>query len=256
VNLLLAIPTAGSPSAPFLASLIDLQMPVATTAFDRIVISGNFIPGQRELAARRAVALNADVLAMFDDDMIVPPNALKALVGALDADPRLAVVGGLYYSRDGIHPMVADRWTSGDTTRATIPAFNDALTYCDVVGFGCVALRVEALRTLDSPYFNCQVYVEEGANRVRICNEDYLLCQDLRRAGWRVALHAGLRCKHFDRTTSVAQPREWESAAQTGAERMIVVDPGPAYRLVPFDATAPVHPERHAPAYVDYIIVE
>jgi hypothetical protein len=51
MNVLLAVSTAGSPTAPFLASLRELQMPESTTAFERITITGNFIPGQRELAA-------------------------------------------------------------------------------------------------------------------------------------------------------------------------------------------------------------
>ncbi len=256
MKVLLAIPTGGSPAAPFLASLSELQMPNAATAFDRMTVSGNFVPGQRELAARRAVEIDADVLVMLDDDMIVPPDALVHLFEALLTDPRLAVVGGLYYSRDGLHPMVAHHWTSRDTTSAAIPAFTDALTYCDVVGFGCVALRVDALRGMRPPYFNTQVYVEERANRVRICNEDYLLCEDLRRDGWRVALHAGVRAKHFDRVNGIAQPREWEDPAATGIERMLVVDPGPRYRIVPYDRTAPVKLERHASAQIDYIIVD
>jgi GT2 family glycosyltransferase len=231
-------------------------MPAEATAFDRLTIEGNFIPGQRELAARRAIALKADVLIMFDDDMIVPRTAVTQLVDALTNDPRLAVVGGLYYSRDGLHPMVANHWSSRDTTTAAIPAYDNALTYCDAVGFGCAAIRVEALLGLAPPFFNTQVYVEEHAARVRICNEDYLFCEKIRNDGWRVALHAGVRCKHYDRASGSAYPREWESAAATSIERMIVVDPGPAYRMVPYDETRPVKPERHEAAKIDYIIVD
>ena len=256
MNLLLAIPTAGSPSAPFLASLQVLQMPDAATAFDRITIRGNFVPGQRELAARRALSLDADVLFMFDDDMIVPPDAMVRIIDALLADDRLAVVGGLYYSRDGIRPMAADHWRSQDTTSAAIPAFSSGVTYCDVVGFGCVAIRVSALRSMPPPYFNTQVYVEEKAARVRLCNEDYLFCEDVRRSGWRVALHAGVRCKHYDRASSTAQPREWEDLSATRVERMIVVDDGPTYRVVPYDTSVSTARERHSAAHVDYIIVD
>lgn len=256
MRVLLAIPSAGSPAAPFLASLQDLRMPASVTAFDRITVVGNFAPGQRELAARRALSLNADVLVMFDDDMIVPPDALCGLMEALDADAQLAVVGALYYSRDGLHPMVADDWTAGDTTSAAIPAFGPGLTYCDAVGFGCAALRVSALRTLNAPYFNTQVYVEETAARVRVCNEDYLFCEEARRGGWRVALHGGVRCKHYDRASSRSYPLDWEDPALTAVKRMLIVDPGPTYRMVPYEAGVAVRPERHQAAQIDYIIVE
>jgi hypothetical protein len=255
MNVLLAIPTAGAPAEPFLASLRELQLPASVTGFDRFSIAGNFIPGQRELAARRATSTNADVLVMLDDDMIVPRGAISALLDALAGDPQLAVAGALYYSRDGIHPMVASRWSSSDTTTAAIPPYDDGLTYCDAVGFGCVAIRVSALHSMPAPYFNTQVYVEESAGRVRVCNEDYLFCETVRRAGWLVALHAGVRCKHYDRRTGIAYPREWEDPATTRVERMLVVDPGPQYRVVPYDPSLGVRPERHEAANIDYIIV-
>jgi GT2 family glycosyltransferase len=256
VKVLLAIPTAGNPAAPFLASLRDLRLPESMTAFDRITIVGNFVPGQRELAARRALRVGADVLIMVDDDMIVPPDALQALIDALEGDPHLAVVGALYYARDGLRPIVADHWSSHDTTTASIPAYGDTLTYCDVVGFGCAALRVSALRSMPPPYFRTQVYVEELASRVRICNEDYLFCEDVRRAGWRVALHAGVRCKHHDRASGTDYPREWEDPSITAVERMIVADPGPSYRLIPYDPTLATSVERHEKTSIDYIIVD
>jgi hypothetical protein len=256
MKILLAIPTGGSPAGPFLASLRDIRLPDSATAFDRFTVVGNFVPGQRELAARRALNLGADVLIMVDDDMILPPNAFVELLAALESDPQLAVVGALYYSRDGLHPMVADRWVSDNTTTATIPAYAGALTYCDVVGFGCAAIRVSALAGMPPPFFNTQVYVEERAARVRICNEDYLFCEDARNAGWLVALHAGVRCKHFDRATSRAFPLQWEDPAQTNIERMIVVEPGPSFRMIPYDASLAVKPERHQAARIDYLIVD
>jgi GT2 family glycosyltransferase len=256
VKLLLAIPTAGAPAAPFLASLRDLRMPASAIGFDRLTIVGNFIPGQRELAARRALSLDADVLFMFDDDMIVPPDALIRIVEALSADPRLAVAGALYYSRDGLRPMVADRWKSRDTTTAAIPAYADELTYCDAVGFGCVGVRVRALRSMNAPFFHTQVYFEERAARVRICNEDYLFCEAARQAGWLVAMHAGVRCKHYDRASGIAYPRQWENPSATNFERMIVVDPGPTYRVIPYDAAVAAQRAHHHAATRAYIKVE
>jgi hypothetical protein len=256
MKMLLAIPTGGAPTAPFLSSLRDIDIPPTITAFDRLTVEGNFIPGQRELAARRAIATDADVLVMLDDDMIPPPDAIAVLIDALERDARLGIVGGLYYSRDGIHPMVADHWSSRDTTTAAIPAYEHGLTYCDAVGFGCVALRVEMLRALRQPFFGTQVYVEEVAARVRICNEDYLLCERVRNDGWRVALHAGVRCKHYDRRSGVSHPEQWEPAATTSIERMLITDPGPRYRMVPYDASLPTKLERHEAAHLDYIIVD
>jgi len=254
--MLLALPNAGHPTQPFLASLGALGLPPEITAFDRYLVTGNFIPAQRELAVRRAFALGADLLAMIDDDMVFPPDALSMLCDALALDPSLAVVGALYYSRDGIRPMAATRWSSANTTTAGIPAFSDRVVTVDAVGFGCVVLRMSALRSLAPPYIGAQVFIEESAARVRVCNEDFLLCERLRGAGFTIGLHAGVRCGHFDRERGVVEPRAWEPASQTAEERMFVVEPGPRYALVPYDTRMATASERHERPILDYVSVD
>jgi hypothetical protein len=178
------------------------------------------------------------------------------LCDALALDPSLAIAGALYYSRDGIRPMAATRWNSADTTSAGIPAFDAGIVPVDAVGFGCVALRLAALAALTPPYFGVQIFIEEGAARVRLCNEDFLLCERLRGAGFGIALHAGVRCGHFDRERATLEPQRWETAAETHTERMMVVEPGPRYALVPYDPTGATATERHEPAHLDYITVD
>jgi GT2 family glycosyltransferase len=256
LKLLLALPNGGRPTQPFLSALAKLTLPPEVTDFDRYVVSGNFIPAQRELAVRRALAVQADFLAMIDDDMTFAPDALTTLCDALVLDPSLAVVGALYYSRDGIRPMAASRWSSADTTGGSVPGFTDRIVPVDAVGFGCVLLRTSVLRALARPYFATQIYIEEGAARVRVCNEDYLFCERIRRAGFGVALHAGVRCGHFDRDRGVVEPVRWESPAETAHERMLVAQPGPRYALVPFDENGPRAHERHERAVLDYVIVD
>jgi hypothetical protein len=173
----------------------------------------------------------------------------------LRADSGLALVGALYYGRDGIRPMAATRWHSARTTTASVPAFTDGVVDVDAVGFGCVVVRVDALRGLVPPYFSTQVYVEEHAARVRICNEDFLLCERLRHAGWRTALHAGVRCKHYDRASGIAYPQTWEPAEVTRDERMLVSDRA-GLGLVPYDDEAATSREIHDTARLDYIFVD
>ena len=233
-----------------------MTLPPEVTAFDRYVVTGNFIPAQRELAVRRAIALGADVLVMIDDDMAFPPDALTQLCDALALDPNLAVAGALYYSRDGLRPMAATRWHSANTTTAGIPAFSDRVVPVDAVGFGCVALRVSAFRALAPPYLSSQIFIQEAAANVRVCNEDFLLCERLRQAGFGVALHAGVRCGHYDRDRGVIEPQTWEAASATAHERMLTLEPGPRYVLVPYDGTGSTANERHERPVMEYVIVD
>lgn len=256
MNVLLALPTAGHPTAPFLESLRTLDLPPSVERIEHVSITGNFIPGQRELAVRRALALGVDVLIMIDDDMIVPPHALHGILGALDADPELAIVGALYYSRDGLRPMTATHWVSHDTTTAAIPAFGHDVARVDAVGFGCVGIRIAALRALTPPYVGAHVYLEESSANVRICNEDYLLCERMRDIGYGIGLHGGVRCKHYDRASATAQPAMWEDDAATAVERMLVAEPGPHYRLIPYDPSGARINERHAAVPLTYLFVD
>ncbi|HEY0393490.1 MAG TPA: glycosyltransferase [Candidatus Elarobacter sp.] len=244
MKLLIGIPTGGQPARPFLDALAALQLPESVTQADRLVWTGNAVAVQREMIARDAVARGADLLAMIDDDMVPPPDALVRLIGALNDDPHAAVAGALYYSRDSARPMAVARWVSTDTTTAAIPAYGgDRIAVVDGVGFGCVVIRVDALRGLTTPYFATHYYVEERSRTARQCDEDYLFCERVRGAGRRVLLHAGVRAGHFDRGSGTTAPARWESDAETDRLRMIVLEDG-LTKLVPFDDTVPRAVER------------
>ncbi len=123
-------------------------------ASNACIITGNFIPAQRDVLLERALAWKADVLVMCDDDMVLSPNALRQILRPARSGSRnAALAGALYYSRDGFRPMVVDRWDENDTPTAVIPAFDREPVPVDGVGFGCVALRVSRPARADAAFF-------------------------------------------------------------------------------------------------------
>jgi GT2 family glycosyltransferase len=179
------------------------------------------------------------------------------LLAALEADSDAAVVGALYYSRDGLRPMAVGGWDPDSVSSGWIPAFGEAEPVAvDGIGFGCVAIRVSAVRAFERPFFPAHVFIEPAEGRVRICNEDYLFCRRVRDAGHRVLLHPGIRCGHFDRASGRTAPAVREPAAATNLRR-ILVQTGESYRLVPLDGApdATTH-ERHVRADLTYIVSE
>jgi Glycosyltransferase like family 2 len=254
LKLLLGIPSAGSPAAPFVESVAQLALPPSAEQFERIVVTGNYVPAQRDLILERALELDADIVVMCDDDMVLPSDALVGLCSTLDANEGAAVAGALYYSRDSFRPMVVDQWDEHDTRTAVVPAFDREPVAVDGVGFGCVAIRVAALRDLMPPYFAAHVFVERAAGRVRICDEDYLFCARLRRAGYRVLLEPSVRCGHYDRQSKTVAPASWEPPDVTLRRRMAaLVDGRPA--LVDARESRPAAPESHVRASLEYLIV-
>jgi hypothetical protein len=254
LKLLLGIPSAGAPAQPFLDSLATLALPPSVTEFERIVVGGNYIPAQRDLIAERALETGAEILMMCDDDMVLPADVAAQLFAALDADPNAAIAGALYYSRDGFRPMAVDRWNETDTRTAIVPAFDRAPVAVDGVGFGCVAIRVAALRELMPPYFPAHVYIERAATRVRVCDEDYLFCARFRRAGKRVLLVPSVRCGHYDRQLQRIMPDAWEPCEVTAQPRIAaLVDGKPA--LISVREVAQGTAETHVQANLTYIVV-
>ena len=235
MKLLIGIPTSGQPTRPFLDALALLRMPPSVSNADRVVWSGNFVAVQREMIVRDALARGADTIVMIDDDIVAPPDALERLARALEDEPQAAIAAALYYSRDSARPMVVSRWSSTDTTSAVIPPFSaGTVSRVDGVGFGFVMMRAAALAQLSQPIFAAHAFVDDKHRVVRQCNEDYLLCERVRAAGWHVLLHGGVRVGHFDRATGTTAPDRWETDAESDRTRMFVRE-GDAVKMVPFD---------------------
>lgn len=255
MRLLLGLPSAGSPTAPFLESLAALVLPPGCVDFDRCLVAGNFIPAQRELLFDEALSRGFEVLAMIDDDIQFPPDALAQMVSALNEDAQTALVGALYYSRDGLRPMAVDNWSGEDTTTALIPAFDDSAVVVDGVGFGCVVIRLSAVAALSRPFLSAHIFVQRKARRVWVADEDYLFCERLRGAGHRVRLHAGVRCRHFDRKSQQFAPAQWEDPSVTARPRMYVQTPS-GEALIAADESLPRGNEEHRAVTFDYLTVE
>jgi hypothetical protein len=256
LRVLLGVATAGSPTMPFIESLQRLKLPLNVAALERSVAVGNYIPAQRELIMSDAIDGDFDYLFFVDDDVALPDDALANLIATAEADPTTAVVGGLYYSRDSARPIVVADWDSTDTTTAHIPAFTSTSTDpVSAIGFGCALLRVSATKALTAPYFPSHVYIQRGARIVRQCDEDYLYCERVRKAGNVVRLDARVRCRHYDRGSGTYAPIAWEDDEVTSMPRMIVVE-NERTKLVPLDQSTPRAVERHAQGTITYITVD
>jgi hypothetical protein len=255
-RVLLGVASGGSPTAPFVEALAALTLPESVTALERSVAFGNYIPAQREIIMLDALEGNFDYLFFVDDDIVLPPDALVRLIETAEADPETAVVGGLYYSRDAVRPIVVAGWDPDDTTTAFIPPYTSHTTDAvDGIGFGCALLRVAPARALDPPYFPAHVYIERRARVARQCDEDFRYCHRVRAAGHRVRLDARVRCGHYDRARNISYPERWEADEETGTARMIVAGERRP-QLIPFATSAPRMRESHQGADLVYITVE
>jgi 2-polyprenyl-3-methyl-5-hydroxy-6-metoxy-1,4-benzoquinol methylase len=103
-----------------------------------------------------AIMNDCQFLLMLDDDMMVPPNLFLKLV-AHDKD----IIGALYYQRGGaFHPVLMRQKSVKDGFRSIefLNHFDHALVKpglhpVDVIGGGCLLMKVDVFRSLQQPYF-------------------------------------------------------------------------------------------------------
>jgi len=142
--------------------------------------------------ANRGVALieGKDLILISNPDVIVHHGAVAALVAALDAQPRVALVGpqirrpdaSVYPSHRvfpnfwlaGLHALLAPVWPNTPATRRYRSRHDDGSV--DWVSGACFMVRASAFEEVggfDERYF--------------MFAEDMTLCWDLRQRGWGVA---------------------------------------------------------------------
>jgi N-acetylglucosaminyl-diphospho-decaprenol L-rhamnosyltransferase len=142
--------------------------------------------------ANRGVATlsNHDLIVVSNPDVVVHYGALDALVAALDAQPRVAIVGPQIRRPDGsvypshrvfpnfwlagVHALLAPLWPSNPATRRYRSRHDDGSV--DWVSGAFFMMRREAFEEVggfDERYF--------------MFAEDMTLCWDVRQRGWGVA---------------------------------------------------------------------
>lgn len=138
---------------------------------------------------RRALAAGADYVWVLNNDAVVEPATLSAMVAAAEADSRLGAVGSALYHLDRPERMQAwgggwvDLW-SGRAGHFVTPVADAALAYLTGAS---LLLRAAALRQVgdfDEEFF---MYWEDADLGLR-----------LRRAGWGLAVAAEGRVRHAE----------------------------------------------------------
>ena len=70
---MLGIPTAGAPAVPFTESLKHLTPPPGVEALERTIVTGNYIPAERDLLLEREIAEAGDFTLLCV--VVVTPGA-------------------------------------------------------------------------------------------------------------------------------------------------------------------------------------
>jgi hypothetical protein len=157
----------------------------------------------RNFIVNKAREADAEFLLFLDDDQIIdwigtqgnrPYMFLKTLLQHMEDDPKLGIVGVLYYMRGGnvFKPVLMH-----DTDTDRMAVFYDdheilgKLQEVDIQGGGCMLLRMKMFDDMKEPYFKPET-LEESDQR----GTDLQISRRARDHGWKVACDSSIVIGH------------------------------------------------------------
>lgn len=202
-GVLIAIPSSKENSKTIPIEMLlamAVQQPPTHLSTAYIGVQGKDISKQRDYCAQAALQIGAKYLWFVDDDTVPPPNTLKRLIYVLDNNPDIAVVGGIYVTKNDPPQPVVFRgmglgsfwhWKKGDVFEVT------------GMGAGCMLINTEIFKKIgDPPYFPWPTNDSyDSSIPSTSVSEDISFCNKVRATGYRVFAHGAILCDHYDRKT-------------------------------------------------------
>lgn len=161
----------------------------------------------RNAIVEGAYQLAADYLLFIDDDHIIDWEGvnyptekyefLRKLIGHLETDPKLGLVGPLYYHRGGQCKPVLLIKEIGGYRYLRDDEIAGGLQEVDIQGGGCMLIRMKALDFIGAPWFEAEVDM----------GTDFQICGKLKKAGWKVASDTSIELGHVSSERKIITSR-------------------------------------------------
>ncbi len=153
----------------------------------------------RNSIVEAAYQVNADYLLMMDDDHVIDINGanyasekyefLRILLGHMEKDKELGLVGALYYHRGGqCRPVLLNKNADGNYEFLNDDQITGDLQEVDVQGGGCMLIRMRAMDFCGAPWFVPET--EYGT--------DFQICIKMKKAGFKVACDTSIEIGHVE----------------------------------------------------------
>jgi hypothetical protein len=190
MNLAYGIPFSGRNLPPKLVRAFSKVQPPINTNTMEIEITGKPIDVARNRIVELALEHKAKWLFFWDEDVLLPPDAVRKLVFEMEQRPSAGIIGGIYVSKTlPPEPLVFNDIGDGSywdwQVGQVFPIY--------ALGMGCAIIRMEIFKDLEAPWFRT---IDEVGER---WTEDIYFCHKLMETGkWQILAHGGLLCPHVD----------------------------------------------------------
>ncbi len=163
-------------------------------------VNGKPVDEARNFLMADAMKKQIKYIFMVDEDVLVPPHAIRQLIYHLEHFPKAAIAAGIYcHKSQPCYPMVFRGNGAGSYWKWKVGEVFD----CSGVGMGCAMLRVDAFRDIPQPWF---LTIDggkflDGIPQGEMWTEDLYCCDKVTKAGWMVLADGGLIPDHIDSKT-------------------------------------------------------
>ena len=184
-------------------SLVHLtsSMPINTT-FGMATTKGAPIAESRNAIAKHALESGSKYLLFLDDDTAPPNFTISRLMSILDTQPDVGCAGGIYSTKTvPSHPVVGRKEKEGPSWNWKVGDVFD----CEVLGTGCLMIRVDVFKSLEQPWFAEESIVNPdgpGEETMLIkTTDDIFFLRKVKAAGYRIVADGGVLPIHWDVAT-------------------------------------------------------
>jgi len=137
-------------------------------------------------------------LLTVEHDNIGPPDGFVRLLSTIEANPHLACVGGLYFTKGegGVPQIWGDPKDPQLNYRPQPPDANGGLVECCGTGMGYNVWRLDLFRDerLRRPWFK----TTNGSEGLGCQTQDLYFWADARKFGYRCAIDCSVKVGHYD----------------------------------------------------------
>jgi SAM-dependent methyltransferase len=157
------------------------------------------IDDARNFFAEQAIAHNCKYLFFWDEDVLVPPHALRELMFIAEHYPKYAVVGGIYVLKaDRPEPLVFKGQGNGPYYDWKVGEVFE----CTGIGMGCALVRVDVFKDIKKPWFKTLDNYSFALDNIpygETYTEDLYFCKKVVETDkWKIAAHGQILCPHVD----------------------------------------------------------
>jgi predicted SAM-dependent methyltransferase len=203
-GLMIGVPLSGNPLVPEWSFAFHALHPPMDYNVEYAMVKGRPVDEARCQISQAAVDKNCKYLFFIDEDVTPPAHAIRQLIYHLEHFPKVAVCGGIYCHKSTPQmPMVFRGNGAGPFWDWKVGEVFE----CSGLGMGCALIRVEALKSIEKPWFktidSVKAYLD-GIPCGELWTEDLYFCDKITKAGWQVVADGGILPDHWDAKSGTA----------------------------------------------------